>query len=106
MSFDILSKLVGFAKQYTLTQYMIFSQIKKSTILLIDFCIEKTKRMMKIIVAGREFVNATHGIIANNAAETGAPKTMKGRRLPSFEWQRSESLPKVGWKITDRKSVV
>ena len=36
MSFDILSKLEGPARQYTLTKYMIFSQ-KKSTILLIDF---------------------------------------------------------------------
>ena len=27
---------------------------------------------------------------------------MNGRRLPSFERQRSESLPNVGWKITPK----
>ena len=47
--------------------------------------IEKTKRMIKNIVSASEFDKATHGITAKRKAETGAPKIMKGRRLPIFE---------------------
>ena len=64
--------------------------------------IVKTKRMMKSIVSGSELLRATHGITPKRKAEIGAPKTMNGRRLPSLEWQLSESLPKVGWKITPK----
>ena len=63
----------------------------------------KTKSMMKSIVSGRElnFI-ATNGIIANRTAEIGAPKMTYGRRFPKREWVLSESLPKVGWKMTPK----
>ena len=63
----------------------------------------KTKRMMKNIVSGSEptFI-ATIGIIAKRIAEIGAPKITYGRRLPKREWVLSESLPKVGWKMTPK----
>ena len=65
--------------------------------------ITKTKRIIITIVAATLFVlSATMGMRANRTAEIGAPVTMNGRRLPSFEWQRSESFPKVGWKITPK----
>ena len=45
MSFDIPSKLGGSAKQYILTKCILFAN-KKSTILLIDFCIYSSNRFV------------------------------------------------------------
>ena len=62
--------------------------------------IENTNNITTSIVSGSAksplTLSATNGISANNTAEIGAQETINGRRLPNFEWQLSESLPKVG----------
>ena len=59
--------------------------------------------MMQNIVRGSEAVSlAIMGMRKNSSADMGAQPTINGRRLPSFEWQLSESLPNAGWKITPK----